>query len=144
MDLTQASIIEIAEAIKSKKVSAKEVTTHFLKRTETLNPKLNAFTSINPQAMAHAEGIDARIASGEDVGPLAGVPFGIKEMLCTKGLKTNAGSKILQNFVPPYDATVVDRLKKAGIVIMGKLNQDEFAMGSSNETSFFGNVKNPW
>jgi aspartyl-tRNA(Asn)/glutamyl-tRNA(Gln) amidotransferase subunit A len=144
MDLTLASFTDIAEAIKTKKVSAKEVATHFQGRIEKLDGKLNSFTSINENALTEAGQIDARIAKGEDVGPLAGVPFGIKEMLCTKGLKTNAGSKILQNFVPPYDATVVDRLKKAGIVIMGKLNQDEFAMGSSNETSFFGNVKNPW
>jgi aspartyl-tRNA(Asn)/glutamyl-tRNA(Gln) amidotransferase subunit A len=144
MDLTHASIVDIAEAVKTKKVSAKEVTAHFLKRAESLNPKLNAFTSINQHALKDAEDIDARIASGDDVGPLAGVPFGIKEMLCTKGIETNAGSKILQNFVPPYDATVVARLKKAGVIVTGKLNQDEFAMGSSNETSFFGNVKNPW
>jgi aspartyl-tRNA(Asn)/glutamyl-tRNA(Gln) amidotransferase subunit A len=144
MELTHASIVDIAEAIKTKKVSAKEVTTHFLNRTEKLNPQLNAFTSINEKATKDAEEIDARIAKGDGVGVLAGVPFGIKEMLCTKGITTNAGSKILQNFVPPYDATVVARLKKAGVVVTGKLNQDEFAMGSSNETSFFGNVKNPW
>jgi aspartyl-tRNA(Asn)/glutamyl-tRNA(Gln) amidotransferase subunit A len=144
MELTHAPITDIADAIKSKKVSAKEVTAHFLKRAEALNPQLNAFTSMNPHALADAEKIDARISKGEDVGPLAGVPFGIKEMLCTKGLVTNAGSKMLKNFTPPYDATVVERLKKAGIVITGKLNQDEFAMGSSNETSYFGPVKNPW
>jgi len=144
MDLTLASFTEIAEAVKTKKVSAKEVATHFRSRIEKLDGKLNSFTSVNDKALDEAAAIDARIAKGEDVGPLAGVPFGIKEMLCTKGLVTNAGSKILQNFVPPYDATVVARLKKAGVIVMGKLNQDEFAMGSSNETSFFGNVKNPW
>lgn len=144
MELLNASISEIASAIKTKKVSAKEVTSLFMKRAEGLNPKLNAYTSFNTNAIHEAEAIDSRIAKGEDVGVLAGVPFGIKEMFCTKGLVTNAGSKILQNFIPPYDATVVERLKKAGIVITGKLNQDEFAMGSSNETSYFGNVKNPW
>jgi aspartyl-tRNA(Asn)/glutamyl-tRNA(Gln) amidotransferase subunit A len=144
MELTFASIVDITDAVKSKKVSAKEVTAHFLKRAESINPKLNAFTSINQQALKDAEILDGRIAQGEDVGKLAGVPFGIKEMLCTKGLVTNAGSKILQNFIPPYDATVVARLKTAGVVVTGKLNQDEFAMGSSNETSFYGNVKNPW
>ncbi|MBK9324715.1 MAG: Asp-tRNA(Asn)/Glu-tRNA(Gln) amidotransferase subunit GatA [Bdellovibrionaceae bacterium] len=144
MNLTRATITEIVEAVKAKSVSAKEVTAHFLKRAEELNPKLNAFTSFNVNAVSQAEEIDARIARGEDPGPMAGVPFGIKEMLCTKGLVTNAGSKILQNFIPPYDATVVARLKKAGVVITGKLNQDEFAMGSSNETSYFGGVKNPW
>ena len=144
MELTHASIVEIADAVKTKKVSAKEVTKHFQKRAESLNPQLNAFTSMNPNAVKEAEEIDARIARGDEVGRLAGVPFGIKEMLCTKGLVTNAGSKILQNFVPPYDATVVAKLKNAGVIITGKLNQDEFAMGSSNETSFYGNVKNPW
>ena len=144
MDLINASITEIADAVKSKKTSAKEVTTQFMKRAESLNPKLNAYTSLNSNALKEAEAIDARIAKGEDIGAMAGVPFGIKEMFCTKGIVTNAGSKILQNFVPPYDATVVARLKKAGIVITGKLNQDEFAMGSSNETSFYGVTKNPW
>lgn len=144
MDLTFATFTEIADAVRTKKVSAKEVTQHFQKRIESLNGKLNAFSSTNEQALKEAEVIDNLISKGEDVGPLAGVPFGIKEMFCTKGLKTTAGSKILENFVPPYDATVVARLKKAGIVVMGKLNQDEFAMGSSNETSFHGAVKNPW
>lgn len=144
MELTFASLSEISDAVKSKKVSAKEVTAHFQGRIHSLNSKLNAFTSLNENALKDAEAIDARIAKGENVGALAGVPFGIKEMLCTKGITTTAGSKILSNFVPPYDATVVARLKQAGVVIVGKLNQDEFAMGSSNETSFHGNVKNPW
>ncbi|QDK43712.1 Asp-tRNA(Asn)/Glu-tRNA(Gln) amidotransferase GatCAB subunit A [Bdellovibrio sp. ZAP7] len=144
MDLTFASLSEISDAVKSKKVSAKEVAAHFQKRIESLDSKLNAFTSHNPNALKDAENTDSRIAKGEDVGLLAGVPFGIKEMLCTKGLKTTAGSKILSNFVPPYDSTVVARLKKQGVTVMGKLNQDEFAMGSSNETSFYGAVKNPW
>ncbi|MEN0057774.1 MAG: amidase, partial [Bdellovibrio sp.] len=144
MDLTFATMTEIAEAVKAKKVSAKEVATHFQKRIESLDGKLNSFTSKNEKAIQEAEALDARLAKGEDVGPLAGVPFGIKEMFCTQGLKTTAGSKILENFVPPYDATVVARLKKAGIVVMGKLNQDEFAMGSSNETSYHGAVRNPW
>ena len=144
MDLTFASMTDIADAIAAKKISAKEVTVHFQGRIQSLDKKLNSFTSLNELAVKEAEQIDARIAKGENVGALAGVPFGIKEMFCTKGLKTTAGSKILENFVPPYDATVVDRLKKAGIVVMGKLNQDEFAMGSSNETSFAGPVKNPW
>lgn len=144
MDLTFASIAEICEAVKTKKVSAKEVAIHFQKRIDSLDKQLNSFTSMNPESLKQAESIDARIAKGEDVGLLAGVPFGIKEMLCTKDLKTTAGSKILNNFVPPYDATVVAHLKKNGATIMGKLNQDEFAMGSSNETSFYGAVKNPW
>lgn len=144
MELTFASLSDISDSVKSKVISAREVTEHFMKRIEALDSKLNSFTSINNNALKDAEIIDARIARGEDVGALVGVPFGIKEMLCTKGLTTTAGSKILSNFIPPYDATVVARLKSAGVVIMGKLNQDEFAMGSSSETSFHGPVKNPW
>lgn len=144
MELTNASMTEIAQAVRTKKVSAEEVTKHFLARIQSLDAKLNSFITVNDQAVADAKLIDARIAKGEDVGPLAGVPFGIKDLFCTKGMKTTAASKILGNFVPPYDATVVRRLKKAGIVNMGKLNLDEFAMGSSNETSARGPVKNPW
>ena len=137
-------LVTLPKQFRQKKISAKEVVTHFQNRIQSLNKELNAFTSLNAQAVQEAELIDARIAKGESVGPLAGVPFGIKGMLCTKGLTTTAGSKMLSNFVPPYDATVVARLKKSGAVVMGKLNQDEFAMGSSNETSIHGPVKNPW
>ncbi len=144
MDLTFASISEISNAVKTKKISAVEVATHYFSRIEKLNGQLNAFVGINENFLKDAELIDQKILKGDDVGPMAGVPFGIKEMFCTQGIKTTAASKILNNFIPPYDATVVERLKKAGIVIMGKLNQDEFAMGSSNETSCFGSVKNPW
>lgn len=144
MDLTFSSMSEIGEAVRSKKVSAKEVTNHYADRIRHLDKQLNSFITVNENAAFEAMKIDEKIARGEEVGPLAGVPFGIKDMFCTKGLKTTAASKILRNFIPPYDATVVSRLKKAGIVVMGKLNLDEFAMGSSNETSAFGGVKNPW
>ncbi len=144
MDLLKASFKEIAGAVQTKKVSALEVTKFFFDRAQKLDAKLNSYITINEGALGEAGALDARIAKGEQVGPLAGVPFGIKDMFCTKGLKTTAGSKILANFIPPYDSTVVERLKKSGITIIGKLNQDEFAMGSSNETSAFGAVKNPW
>lgn len=144
MDLTFASMTEIADAVRAKKVAAKEVAAHFLARIETLDPKLNSFITVNTNAVAEAEEIDRRIAKGEDAGTFAGVPFGIKDLFCTRGMKTTAASKMLNNFVPPYDATVVARLKKAGIVNMGKLNLDEFAMGSSGETSVFGPTRNPW
>ena len=144
MDITFSSFKEISESIKTKKVSAVEVTKHFLNRIEKLDAKLNSYILVNQEAVQEAQKIDDKIKSGESLGILAGVPFGIKDMLCTKNLKTTAGSKILENFVPPYDATVVKKLKNAGVVVLGKLNQDEFAMGSSNETSFFGPVKNPW
>ncbi|MBX2995645.1 MAG: Asp-tRNA(Asn)/Glu-tRNA(Gln) amidotransferase subunit GatA [Bdellovibrionaceae bacterium] len=144
MDLLKASFKDIAGAVQGKKVSAREVTKFFFDRAEKLDPKLNSYIQLNDKALDEASSLDARIVKGENVGPLAGVPFGIKDMFCTKGLKTTAGSKILANFVPPYDSTVVERLKKSGVTIIGKLNQDEFAMGSSNETSAFGAVKNPW
>lgn len=144
MDLLTGSITEIATAIKGRQVSAREVAKFFLDRIERLDSQLNSYVSRNDAAEKEAGEIDARVAKGEDVGPLAGIPFGIKEMFCTRGIRTTACSKILGNFVPPYDATVVAKMKSAGAVVLGKLNQDEFAMGSSNETSSFGPVKNPW
>lgn len=144
MELTHASFSEITRAIKDRKISAKEITQHYLNRIQSIDGKLNSFISINERAIQDAEALDSRLAKGEDVGSLAGVPFGIKDMLCTKGLKTTAGSKMLSNFIPPYDCTVVARLKKSGAIVLGKTNQDEFAMGSSNETSYYGAVKNPW
>lgn len=144
MELLTSSFKQISTAIKNKKISAVEVTEYFLKRIEAQNPKLNAFITVNESAQEEARKLDQRIALGEDPGALAGVPFGFKDMFCTKGLRTTAGSKILENFIPPYDATVVTRLKSAGVTVLGKLNQDEFAMGSSNENSFFGPCKNPW
>lgn len=140
-DLTS---IEITEAVKTKKISAHEVAKYFLTRTENLNPKLNAFITVNQNVLKDAEIIDEKIAKGESVGALAGVILGVKDMFCTKNLRTTAASKALENFIPPYTATAVSRLQSEGALILGKLNQDEFAMGSSSETSYFGAVKNPW
>jgi aspartyl-tRNA(Asn)/glutamyl-tRNA(Gln) amidotransferase subunit A len=144
MDLTFATFKEITSAVKSKKISAVEVAQHFLNRIELLDKKLNAYILINDKAIIEAQLVDEKNRKGHELGPLAGVPFGIKDMLCTKNLQTTAGSKILENFIPPYDSTVVKKLRDAGATVLGKLNQDEFAMGSSNEASFFGSVKNPW
>lgn len=144
MDLIKAGFKEVSEAVKNKKISAVEVTQFFLNRIEKLNPKLNAYIAINQLAMDEAQKIDDLVQKKENVGPLAGVGFGIKDLLCTKDLRTTAGSKILNNFIPPYDATVVTRLKNSGAIVLGKLNLDEFAMGSSTETSYFGKCYNPW
>lgn len=144
MDLLKASFSQITKEILQKKISAVEVTDFFLKRIDKYNSKMNAFVHLDQSAKQQAIEIDQKIARQENPGLLAGIPWGIKDMFCTKGLPSTAASKILSGFVPPYDATVVERLKKNGSVILGKLNQDEFAMGSSSENSFFGATKNPW
>lgn len=144
MNLLESKIVDVVDAVKLKKISAVEITQFFLKRIENLNPKLNAFIILNEQAITEAEKIDIQIKKNEDLGKLAGIPFGIKDLLCTKDIRTTAASKMLSNFIPPYDATVVQKLKNAGAIVLGKLNLDEFAMGSSNETSYYGNCKNPW
>jgi aspartyl-tRNA(Asn)/glutamyl-tRNA(Gln) amidotransferase subunit A len=143
-DLNLATCSDIRDAVRSKKVSALEVTKHFAARIKTLDPKINSFVTVNDKAEESAKAVDAKIARGEDAGPLAGVPIAIKDLLCTKGLKTTASSKMLANFIPPYSATVVNRLEAAGAVNIGKTSLDEFAMGSSNENAFTGPVRNPW
>lgn len=144
MDLLKASLKAISDGVRSKKISAKEVSGFFFDRAQKHNTALNAYLSFNDKLSKQAESLDQEIARGNDPGRLAGVPLGIKDLFCTQGLKTTAASKILENFVPPYDATVIERIKQQGGLILGKLNLDEFAMGSSNETSAFGGVKNPW
>lgn len=144
MNLLTQSLKSLSESVRTKKVSAREVTEAFLNQSEKWNKKLNAYVTMNDKALESANQIDQRLAKGENVGPLAGVPMAIKDMLCTKGLRTTAGSKILHNFVPPYSSTVVERLECAGAITLGKANQDEFAMGSSTETSHFGISRNPW
>ncbi|MDD3517844.1 MAG: Asp-tRNA(Asn)/Glu-tRNA(Gln) amidotransferase subunit GatA [Chromatiales bacterium] len=138
------TLAELAAALAKREVSSVELTTHFLGRIERLDPQLNSFVTVTAeQALAAAADADARIVRGE-AGPLTGVPMAQKDIFCTDGVKTSCGSKMLDNFVAPYDATVVERFKAAGLPMLGKTNMDEFAMGSSNETSFYGPVKNPW
>jgi aspartyl-tRNA(Asn)/glutamyl-tRNA(Gln) amidotransferase subunit A len=138
------SIDELAAQLANRKTSSVELTRHFLARIERLNPSLNALITLTADAaLAGAAAADRRRAAGEN-GPLLGIPLIHKDIFCTDGVRTSCGSRMLDNFVAPYDATVVTRLKAAGAVMLGKANMDEFAMGSSNETSYYGPVKNPW
>ena len=134
----------VREALLTKKTSARELAKDFYARIEQRNPELNAFLALCPErAYTHADKIDAAIAKGQPLPPLAGVPIAIKDVISTRGVRTTCGSKILENYTPPYDATAIERLEKAGAVIIGKTNCDEFAMGSSNENSAYGPVRNP-
>ena len=138
------TIAELAAALKQGDVSSVELTQYFIDRIEKLDPGLNAFITVTPEsALEAAKAADARIQAG-DAGPLTGVPIAHKDIFCTNGVRTSCGSRMLDNFVAPYDAAVVEKFKAAGAVMVGKTNMDEFAMGSSNETSFYGPVKNPW
>jgi aspartyl-tRNA(Asn)/glutamyl-tRNA(Gln) amidotransferase subunit A len=135
---------ELAERLAKRQISSVELTRHFLSRIERLNPALNAFVTLTAEnALADAAAADRRLGAGER-GPLLGIPLIHKDIFCTDGVKTSCGSRMLDNFIAPYDATVVARFKAAGTVMLGKSNMDEFAMGSSNETSYYGPVKNPW
>lgn len=144
MDPCKLSAVEIAAAVRAGQIRAVDVWQAFAQRIERCNPVLNAFLAINPQAEKQAREVDRKIAAGEDPGPLAGVPVGVKDNIVTEGLATTCASRILEGWIPPYDAHVVQRLRDAGAVIAGKTNLDEFAMGGSNENSAFGPVRNPW
>jgi aspartyl-tRNA(Asn)/glutamyl-tRNA(Gln) amidotransferase subunit A len=144
MDLTTLSAFEIADKVKAGEVSAEHVFAQFLANTQKINPRLNAFISIHEQGLEIAKKIDQRRQRGETLGRLAGVPVSLKDMFCTKGIPTTAGSNALKNYVPPYSSTVTERLAREDAVLIGKTNQDEFAMGSSGENSAFGVCKNPW
>jgi aspartyl-tRNA(Asn)/glutamyl-tRNA(Gln) amidotransferase subunit A len=137
------SISDLSAALAGKRVSSVELTRAFLGRIAQLE-ELNAFITVDEAgALERARRADAARARGEG-GPLAGIPFAHKDIYCTKGLRTTCGSRMLENFVPPYDAHVVEQFDRAGMVLLGKCNMDEFAMGSSNENSYFGPVRNPW
>jgi aspartyl-tRNA(Asn)/glutamyl-tRNA(Gln) amidotransferase subunit A len=136
---------EIRDAILRRELSAVEATRKALDSINSSEERLHAYLTLTPErALARAEEIDKRVARGEDPGLLAGVPVAVKDLFCTAGVRTTAGSKILENFVPPYSATVVEKLEAAGAVIVGKTNMDEFAMGSSTENSAFHPTRNPW
>jgi aspartyl-tRNA(Asn)/glutamyl-tRNA(Gln) amidotransferase subunit A len=138
------NIRELSEGLKSKAFSSLELTESFLKRIDRLDPSINAFITVTPEkALEAAKAADVVLSKGTS-GPLTGIPIAQKDIFCTEGVRSSCGSKMLDQFISPYNATVVDRLNAAGTVMLGKLNMDEFAMGSSNETSFYGPVKNPW
>ena len=142
--MINASLKELSQALSAKQISSVELTGLFLKRIEALNPDLNAFITVDPQrSLAEAAAADALRAQGQ-AGLLTGIPLAQKDIFCAEGWRTTCGSKMLSNFVSPYDAHVIQLCKQQGLVNLGKTNMDEFAMGSSNETSFFGSVKNPW
>jgi len=138
------SLKQLSDALAAKKISSRELTQSFLDRIAQLNPTLNAFITLDAEkTLAQADAADRRIAAGQ-AGPLTGIPIAQKDIFCAKGWRTTCGSKMLANFIAPYDAQVIEHFDAAGAVNLGKTNMDEFAMGSSNETSFFGAVKNPW
>ena len=138
------TVSELKNDLEKKEVSSLELTQHFIGRVKKYDCKLNSFITLTEEhALNQAKKIDQEISKGE-FRPLGGIPLAQKDIFCTKNIKTTCGSKMLENFISPYDATVVEKLNEAGMIIIGKTNMDEFAMGSSNETSFYGNVHNPW
>ncbi len=144
MDITRLTAMEIREKIINKEISSKEVVKAHLNRIKELDEEINAFITITEEeALKAAERVDEKIKNGEELGKLAGIPIGVKDNISTKNVRTTCGSKMLENYIPPYDATVVERIKAEDGIIMGKTNIDEFAGSYSTESSYFGVTKNP-
>jgi len=140
-----SGLAELQAALAAKRVSSVELTRLYLERIRCLNGPLNAFLTVDDEtSLAQARKADKRRAQGESGGPLAGIPIAHKDIFCTQALYTTCGSRMLEQYKSPYDAHVIEQFGRAGAVLLGKTNMDEFAMGSSNETSHFGPVRNPW
>lgn len=138
------TLLELSQALQKREISSVELTRYFLSRIERYDSQLNSFITVTPElALQQAQAADERLQAGQ-ADSLTGIPLAHKDIFCTLGVKTTCGSKMLDNFVAPYNATVVEKCQAAGMVMLGKTNMDEFAMGSSNETSYYGTVKNPW
>ncbi len=144
MKLHLLTLEELSRLIRKKEVSSRDVTECYLERIARMDEKINSYTTVlGEKAVARAKEKDEELSRGEVIGPLHGVPMGIKDIFCTRGIPTACGSKMLEGFVPPYNSTVYEKLEGAGVVLLGKQNMDEFAMGSSTETSYYGITKNP-
>ena len=145
MNIIELTVHELQEKLKSKELTVTQIVEAYIERIKEKEPKVEAFITLQlEEALAQAKRIDEEIASGKEISSLAGIPIGIKDIICTKGVRTTCASKMLENFIAPYDATVMEKINAEEMISLGKLNMDEFAMGSSTEHSYFKSTKNPW